>query len=360
MAKPMTGTASILALCAALFAVSCSSPLDRVERLSDVQVVENDGENTLPTPAMAAEPEPYVAAKGGLFSRVIGRNRADRQQAKQVDAALGTVVVVDAPAATDADTQAAAPMVAAMQGEAAQPPAGEKPAQKEKRGLLGFLKKDSDKKPDQQKEEAIETASLSPVLPEETQAAPLKKPKKQRGGGFFGARTKKIDPNAPDALQVPAGTVLPYGKLARMCDGNPKSMGKEVAHYPERSPKYRLYDTAPGSATAHTFLLTGFPDGCARQFTAALALFGGPGMHETLRYGLPAKTQPYSETDRAYERVKSAVCKVGKNKPCGAKLSRLEKDTVFLSVYERFGDNARWANILLHDGAVMAQDLKSK
>jgi hypothetical protein len=160
-------------------------------------------------------------------------------------------------------------------------------------------------------------------------------------------------------MEVPLGTVLPYGKVARVCGAARGALGKEVAQYPDRSPKYRLFDSVPGSTGPHTFYVTGFPDGCARQLTAALVIFGSAGMHEQLRYGLPAKVQPYSETDRAYEAVKSSVCRVGKNKPCGGQLSRLEKDTVFLSLYERFEDNPRWANILLHDGQVMATDMVS-
>lgn len=393
------GKQSGLALLALMFAVSCSSPLDKVERLSEVEVAADAA--PLDAPAMAAEPEPYVAGKGGLFSRVLAGKKARKAQDDGADAAWAEVVQ-DAPEGTDAGEPApeaapaekrkglfarlrrdkaetpevetapapaaatagaeAAPVVATMDSEAAASAAEapEDPAADPapRKGILGFLKKPKEPAP---KGAPVEAASLAPVLPDAPAAPaakPLSQPRKERGG-LFARKPRQIDPNAPDAAQVAPGTVLPYGQIARMCDGNPKSMGKEVARYPERSPQYRLYDTAPGSSAAHTFLLTGFPDGCARQFTAALALFGGAEMHETLRYGLPAKKKPYSATDRAYEAIKSQVCKVGKNKPCGAKMSRLQKDTVFLSVYERFGDNARWADILLHEGTVVAQDMKS-
>jgi hypothetical protein len=69
--------------------------------------------------------------------------------------------------------------------------------------------------------------------------------------------------------------------------------------------------------------------------------------------------QPYSDTDKAYETLKSRICKVPRRKPCGSRIGRLEKDTVFVSVYERFGSNAHWKNLLLHDGAVLALDRKS-
>ena len=167
------------------------------------------------------------------------------------------------------------------------------------------------------------------------------------GGGAPGT----IEDSAP-------GAALPLGQLARACGVSGRALGRQVAAYPENRPRYRLYDSAPGTAAAHSFYVTGFDDGCARRFTAALAVFGPPAMHEQLRYGLPATVQPYSTTDRAYETVKSRVCGVARKKPCGGRIGRLEKDTVFLSIYERYGTASRWANLLLHDGAVMAQDVK--
>ena len=98
---------------------------------------------------------------------------------------------------------------------------------------------------------------------------------------------------------------------------------------------------------------------CARQFTAAMAVFGSVEMHEQLRYGLPAEVQPYSDTDKAYEKLKRRVCNKPRRKPCGGRIGQMAKDTVFLSVYERFGGNSQWMNILLHGGDIVAQDRKS-
>jgi hypothetical protein len=81
-------------------------------------------------------------------------------------------------------------------------------------------------------------------------------------------------------------------------------------------------------------------------------------MHEQLRYGLPSKVQPYSTTDKAYEGIKRSVCGVGKKKACGAKIKTLEKNTVFISIYDRIGSNAQWSNVLLHKGWVLATDRK--
>ncbi len=146
--------------------------------------------------------------------------------------------------------------------------------------------------------------------------------------------------------------------MARVCDLPRARLGKKVAQFPERRPRHRLYDSDPGNIAPHTFYLTGFDDGCARQFTASVALFGSVGMHEQLRYGLPAEVQPYSKTDKSYEKLKTRVCGVPRKKPCGSKLNRLESNTVFLSIYEKFGGNERWSDLLLHDGKLLAQDTK--
>ncbi|WP_316293249.1 hypothetical protein [Aestuariicoccus sp. MJ-SS9] len=184
-------------------------------------------------------------------------------------------------------------------------------------------------------------------------------------GGLFGGgadpepEANAPEPGDPDYGQVGPGVTLPYGKMARLCGVPRRVLGKRVASYPERRGTFKLYDTQPGNTAPHTFFLTGFDDGCARQFTAALAMFGSPVLHEQLRYGLPAKVQPYSTTDAAYEKLKSRICRVGKGKPCGSAMRRLEPQTTFVSVYERFGSNPRWKTVLLHDGAVLATDIKN-
>lgn len=154
--------------------------------------------------------------------------------------------------------------------------------------------------------------------------------------------------------EIAPGTVLPYGQVARICGLAPRAMGKRVQQYPEKRPVYALYDSAPGETGPHSFYVTGFGDGCAQQFTASLVMFGSAGLHEQLRYGLPAKVQPYSDADMAYEKVKSKVCRVGRKAPCGASLSKLEKDTVFLSIYKNFGGNTEWPEMLLHGRKMVA------
>jgi hypothetical protein len=162
----------------------------------------------------------------------------------------------------------------------------------------------------------------------------------------------------PDAQDVAIGTTLPFGVVARTCAARGRALGQEIAHFPERGKGYRLHDSAPGTTAPHTFYVSGFRDGCPRQFTAALAIFGAPSMYEQLRYGDAAKDHPNSATDTAYEKVKSQVCGVSRRKPCGRNIKNLERDTVFISAYERFEDNARWADILVHDGAILAANIK--
>ena len=271
-------------------------------------------------PQTAAAPEgtdPQAAGAGrGFFGRFfapvrtdapLGTGGADRQgQAARSDDADPPVDPPADPRATASDsTLDPAP-------DAATPP---------RRGLLGFLSRKADAA--------------------KAQDAPA-----------------GLSEDAPDRTLVQPGTTLPYGVLARVCDLSPRDMGKRVARHPERGGGYALYDSAPGRSAPHSFFVTGFDDGCARQFTAAVAMFGAPQMHEMLRYGLPARVQPYSETDAAYEKIKSRVCGVGRGKPCGRAMSRLARNTVFVSVYERFGSNPRWKTVLLHDGQVVASDIR--
>lgn len=191
-------------------------------------------------------------------------------------------------------------------------------------------------------------------------------PKKKRGllglglGGTGGKTKSGRAPKLgdPDYEQVKAGTTLPYGRLARLCGVSKAQLGRKSGSWPERGRGYTLYDSAPGSVAQRTFYLTGFDDGCARQFTAALVMFASPETYEAVHYGTSGKTLPVSDTDQAYEKIKSKVCRVKAGKPCGSSMKKLSKDTVFVTVYERFGGSPRWKNLLLHDGEVAALDIK--
>ncbi len=310
----------ILVLVLGLALAGCADPLEDVPRLDDVDV-----------PSEAAQ--------------------ADAVAAGDADA----VVADDAPRDVSA-AQAAPPQ----------------------RGFLGFLRG----RAEAAKAPAAETAPEDPVaeeaaaaagVTEVAAAAPAAAPQRRtggQGGGLFGGMfaggggggggsgAGAPKPGDPDYEQVGPGVTLPYGKIARLCGVSASRLGKLTQKYPERGRGYALYDSNPGSTGLRNFYLTGFDDGCARQFTAALVLFGAPETYEQIRYSAAGATQPVSETDVAYERVKSRVCRVGRGKPCGSRIKTLSRNTVFVSVYERFGSNARWKNLLLHDGAVEALDIK--
>jgi hypothetical protein len=164
-------------------------------------------------------------------------------------------------------------------------------------------------------------------------------------------------PRADISVDARYGDLMPFGVVGRVCDARNKPLGRRI----EKSGPggYALFDSDPGSTVPHTFYLTGFSDGCPRQFTAAVALLGAPSMHEQLRYGLPGEIHPYSSTDKAYETVKARVCGARRGKPCGAAIKRLERSTVFVSAYERYGAAPRWTDMLVHDGAVLAKAVKT-
>lgn len=194
--------------------------------------------------------------------------------------------------------------------------------------------------------DAVETAALGRV------AAAPSQVRGQYGRGTAQGSVRRADDVSQD---VPYGALMPFGSVGRVCDARSRNKGRKI----DRSDAgYTLHDSAPRSTGPRTFYITGFADGCPRQFTAALAMFGAPAMHEQLRYGRPSDDYPYSATDRAYEQVKSAICGVGRRKPCGNRIRALERNTVFISTYERFTNNGRWADILVHDGAVLAASLK--
>jgi hypothetical protein len=158
----------------------------------------------------------------------------------------------------------------------------------------------------------------------------------------------------PDAREIAPGQLLPYGEIATVCGKPESALGQPIA----AASGLAIYDSAPGSIALRSHFITGFPDGCARQFSAALAMFGDVGTHEVVRYQPSNAGIAFSETDLAYEEIKGRVCGVPSGQPCGARLEDLGRNTAFVTVYERFGSGPVWADILIHDGAVVAMDFK--
>ncbi len=146
---------------------------------------------------------------------------------------------------------------------------------------------------------------------------------------------------------------LPFGEVAKVCGMSEREMGTEVARSPGKT-GFTLYDTDPSSITPRPQFLTGFRDGCARQITASLALFGTAQVHETTRYN-PLNTTGYSATDAAYEEVKNRVCGVGNGEFCPERrAAKMERNAVFLSVYRDFGGAGQWMELFLHNRRLVA------
>lgn len=146
--------------------------------------------------------------------------------------------------------------------------------------------------------------------------------------------------------------------MVRACDVGPRALGQEVARAPGGG--FRLYDTDPGATVPRTQYLTGFRDGCARRFTAALALFGSPQVHEATRYASGNDT-PYLPTDIAYEKVKNRICGVRRGEFCPeTRTSRLARQATFLTAYPDFGDAGEWLEAFLFKGQLAAYQLRAK
>lgn len=161
--------------------------------------------------------------------------------------------------------------------------------------------------------------------------------------------------------QLTPGTLLPFGQIGVACGIRGRALGKQVDRFPERGKGYRLYDSNPDTIEPRTHYLTGFKDGCPRQFTAGLAMMGSPVLHEQMRYDSLNKDLPITAADKAYEKIKARICRVSKGKPCPEKRIRaLEKGMAFVTIYERFGGINSWAEILLHNGAVAASSTRQR
>ena len=408
------GRAVFPAVVLAVSLAGCGDPLREVPRLDEVPVAEEAGQaEIMASGSSEALPEVDVpeAPEAGTPNRgFLGflRRQADAAKAQEAEAstpapkeATGDSVQttdVSAPdnvAAPVVDENAApvmatvseigpeigpevGPEIGPESSMASQTSAPQAAQPRQRRGLFGMLRGRGKTEPapesanaapeatDAGEDAVIELAAAEVERPDPAPETAVEEQPARRGlfGGGRAARGAEeaapppLPDNAPDAQVVSLGTRLPYGQIARVCNVRPAQLGAKTQSYPERGKGYDLYDSAPGSTAARTFYMTGFKDGCARQFTAALVIFGSVETWEQIHYGAAAKVQPMSNTDHAYERVKSRVCRVSKGKPCGSRLRAMSRDTVFVSVYERFDSNPRWKNILLHKGTVAAVDMK--
>ncbi|WP_373356159.1 hypothetical protein [Pseudoroseicyclus sp. CXY001] len=171
------------------------------------------------------------------------------------------------------------------------------------------------------------------------------------GGLFSGATPASANPGAEVANQVAPGTVLPWGEVGAICGLDRREMGSRMG----AASGFEIWDPSGGATTAHTLYITGFSDGCARQVTAAMALFGDVGTYEFVRYSTPESAMPMMPTDVAYEAIKSSACGVPAGTPCGGRLDALDRRTTFLTLYQGFGSGAS-ASLLLSNGRLAATD----
>ncbi len=324
----------------------CDDPLSDVARIGDVDLAE--GETAAAAIASAAE----TAAAPGFLTRVLQGAIPAQQDGIGDPGAPGIASVQEAAqdGSETARTEAAG-TGAGFWAALGFGPRGDVAVDEPASGAVTLAALSSDTMaaedaagPDVPAPEDAgpdDTAAQTPAAGEAPQQAP-------RRLSLFGPRVSA--PTGPDAFSVAAGTVLPYGQIATVCGLPDSALGVAVG----QAAGYVVHDTAASSVAQRTHYITGFPDGCARQFTAALALFGDVGTHEVVRYTSDAAARPYSATDTAYEQVKADVCRVGVGEPCGTALDRLARRTVFITVYETFGTNPTWGDILLHEGQVLA------
>lgn len=321
--------------------------------LEELQSVEN-----LPdVPDQATQHKP----RRGLFG-IFGRNKADA-------ATEETNAIPDEAAQENAESVTSIEEGAAAESEEV---AAQKPEEPEdgaasvapRRGLLGLFggkrrnaaaqESEGDAPADAGEENGASDgqsgAVVASVEPED-----IEEPRRPRRGLFGPRRNRASEPT------VTPGTVLPFGEIGVACGVRGRALGKEVERFPAKGRGYRLYDSNPSSTAPRTHYLTGFKDGCPRQFTAALALIGSPMLHEQMRYDQYNKDLPVTDADKAYERIKRRICKVSNGEHCPEKrVEALEKGMAFVTLYERFGANASWEEILLHEGKVAGSSLRKR
>lgn len=152
------------------------------------------------------------------------------------------------------------------------------------------------------------------------------------------------------------GDFLAFGEVGVDCGIRRSRMGEAMGE----AAGFTVHDTIPGSTEARTHYVTGFDDGCARQFTAALVVLGDARTHETVRYTSGADHLAPGRTDAAYEALKARVCRVAHGQPCGAAMGRLGRRTLFVTAYRDFAEPRLWSELLLHDGTLVAHGLKGR
>jgi hypothetical protein len=159
---------------------------------------------------------------------------------------------------------------------------------------------------------------------------------------------------------VAVGETVGFGDVGITCETRKSDFGQQVDQFPrDGHATWRLYDTEPTSTARRTQYITGFKDGCARQITASLVIFGTPSLHEVHRYSGARSNVSWSKADNVYEDIKAKACGVGRKKPCPEnKIDSLEDKLAFVSVYPTFGATSGWMELLLHNGRLQSQEMR--
>lgn len=207
-----------------------------------------------------------------------------------------------------------------------------------------------------------ETLGVEPdadARPDAAESAPAT-PRKGLFGGLLAALPKAGGHAGGTTSTTSIDETLSFGTVGINCEVRPARVAEKVDTYPrDGQAVWTLYDTDPGSTVPHTQLITGFADGCARQVTASLVMFGAAGLHEVHRYSDAMSEEPWSKADKTYETLKARVCGVKKRTSCPAdKLPELEQRVAFASVYKEFGGEGAWMELLIGDGNLLAEEIR--
>ena len=228
--------------------------------------------------------------------------------------------------------------------------------------------------------ELVEPEKLATAQEKATQEEVVQVKTARVGGGFFGLFKRKpvkegpeevlMDPALLPEIDEPIGgdptpldtSFTPgFGTVQTVCEAKRRKFGKEVDGWPEDGRRtFRLFDSDPSSSGVRDFYLIGFKDKCPRRFRASIVFFGSPELYETVRLDRHNRAIPITATDKAYDKLKRRICGKGPKKPCGAKMSVMEKSTVFVTAYDNFGSTSRWAEFLLHNRSLVEVSLKQR
>ncbi len=237
------------------------------------------------------------------------------------------------------------------------PDAGEQiPPEVSKAGLFGFLR------PKEPVGVEAEDAAFAPrpetlgVEQELTEGTPPQATPNKPGLFGFLAGGQSAGVEAPKSTVAP-GEVLPFGTIGIACELKKRDMGKEIGQSPEKGrASWTVYDSDPQSTAPRSHFITGFADGCARQVTASLVMFGAAEFHEFLRYA-EGNDAPWTDADKAYEKIKRQSCGVGRGTPCPAgQRGALDQNLAFVTIYPQFGGGSEWIELLLNAGELVSEE----